>query len=87
VDGALAEESVLREGDTRSWQAASSITLRTGNAGGLQLTLNGESLGPLGGVGEVVERTWLVDQGQVTESAGPTLTLLPSPTATPTPSG
>jgi hypothetical protein len=87
VDGVLAEEGVLRDGDTRSWVAEQAITLRTGNAGGVRLTLNGEDLGTMGGVGEVVERTWIVDQGEVSEAAGPTPTLLPTATHTATPSG
>ena len=88
VDGALAEEGVLRTGDTRSWNAEESITVRTGNAGGVQLALNGEDLGAMGGVGEVVERTWIVDQGQVTEApTGTAPTPRPSATASPTPAG
>lgn len=87
VDGQLAEEGVLRDGDTRSWVAEQFITLRTGNAGGVRLTLNGEDLGTMGGVGEVVERTWIIDQGEVSEAAGPTLTPLPTATPTATPSG
>jgi len=88
VDGELAEEGVLRVGDTRSWTADEVISLRTGNAGGLQLTVNGEDLGTMGGVGEVLVRTWIVDQGQVSESAaGATPTPRPTPTASPTPSG
>jgi cytoskeleton protein RodZ len=87
VDGELVEESVLRVGDTRSWVADQSITLRTGNGAGIHLTLNGEDLGNMGGVGEVVERTWVVDQGEVTEAVGPTPTLLPTATSTATPSG
>jgi len=87
VDGELIEETVLRVGDTRSWVADQSITLRTGNGAGIRLTLNGEDLGTMGGVGEVVERTWIVDQGEVIEAVGPTPTLLPTATSTATPSG
>jgi cytoskeletal protein RodZ len=88
VDGALAEEGVLRTGDTRSWTAEESINIRTGNGGGVQLALNGEDLGTMGGIGEVAERTWIVDQGQVTEAAtGAAPTPRPTPTASPTPSG
>jgi hypothetical protein len=67
--------------------AEQAITLRTGNAGGIRLTLNGEDLGTMGGVGEVVERTWIVDQGEVSEAIGPTPTSLPTATPTATPSG
>jgi cytoskeletal protein RodZ len=87
VDGEVAEEGVLRDGDTRSWVAEQFITLRTGNAGGVRLTLNGEDLGTMGGVGEVVERTWVIDQGGVSEATGPTPTPLPTATPTATPSG
>jgi len=80
--------TTLVAGDARAWEADRSITIRTGNAAGVNLTLNGENLGALGKVGEVVERTWIVDQGQVSEST--TGTPLPStaqPSVTPTPSG
>jgi cytoskeletal protein RodZ len=87
VDGQLAEESVLRAGETRSWTAAQSIYLRTGNAGGLLFALNGEDLGALGDVGQVVERTWILDQGQVNEFEGDAAASLPTPTPTATPAG
>jgi len=80
--------TTLEAGETRAWEADSSIFIRTGNAAGVNLTLNGEDLGALGKVGEIVERAWIVDQGQVTEStpgAAPPPTAGPS--VTPTPSG
>jgi len=89
VDGQIVEESTLETGTTRSWEANDSISVRTGNGGGVNLTLNGEDLGPMGKVGQVVERTWIVDQGQVTEAmtGTPTPTLVPTFTPTPTPAG
>ena len=90
VDGAVAEESTFEANIEREWQAAESITVRTGNGGGVSLTLNGENLGPMGNVGQVVERTWVVDaNGVVEQTAGstrtPTATATPAPPATPTP--
>ena len=85
VDGEVAEEGFLDAGVTRLWEANQSITLRTGNAGGVTLVLNGQDLGPMGAVGEVVERSWaLADTGEVLEASSAT----PEPaTPTPTPAG
>ena len=90
VDGEVAEENTLSGGTTRSWEANSSLTIRTGNGGGVGLVLNGEDLGRMGAVGQVVERTWVIDQGEVTEAAtgAPTQTKAPAKKpATPTPAG
>lgn len=85
VDGEVAEEGFLDADETRVWEANESITLRTGNGGGVTLVLNGQDLGPMGAVGEVVERTWAVaDTGEVLEASSAT----PEPaTPTMTPSG
>ncbi|PKO21728.1 MAG: hypothetical protein CVU38_13175 [Chloroflexi bacterium HGW-Chloroflexi-1] len=78
----------LKAGETHSWVANNSIYIRTGNAAGVNLTLNGEDLGAMGKVAELVERTWIVDQGQVTESTpGAALPPTAGPSVTPTPSG
>jgi len=89
VDGEVADEGTLEPGVTQEYQAAQSISIRTGNGGGVSLILNGEDLGPMGDVGKVVERTWVVDQGEITEQAlgTPVFTPLPKPTQTPTPAG
>lgn len=79
VDGQLIEEGLLEANVSRAWEASVSITLRTGNAGGVVLRLNGEDLGPMGEIGQVVERTWIIEQGEVTE----TIELTPTPTQTP----
>lgn len=87
VDGAVAAEGILEAGATRSWEANDSISIRTGNGGGVGLVLNGEDLGLMGNVGQVVERTWIVDQGGVSEATTGTPTRTPAVTATPTPAG
>lgn len=87
VDGAVAEEGFLAPEDARTWEASQSIVIRTGNAGGVNLILNGEDLGPMGNVGEVIERSWVVgDAGELIEGAAPAGTPV-GPTATPTPAG
>ncbi len=87
VDGAVAEEGFLSPEDQRVWEATQSIVIRTGNAGGVNLTLNGEDLGPMGDVGQVVERSWVVGgAGEVIEGGVPEQTPA-EPTATPTAAG
>lgn len=89
VDGVVAEEGFLNAGDTRSWEANQSFLIRTGNGGGVNLTLNGEDLGPMGNVGAVVDRSWVVgDTGEVIEGGSITPPPpAPTPTATTTPAG
>lgn len=89
VDGQIVEEGILEAGQTRVWDADQSILVRTGNAGGVILILNGQELGPMGGIGQVVERAWAVEGEQITEKeTAPTAPPTPAPaTATPTPAG
>lgn len=83
TDNTLALEAVLEPGELRSFDAAESIVLRTGNGAGVQVTLNGQTLPPLGGTGEVVEVQWRLIDGQIVQS---TPTAVPAaPSATPTP--
>jgi cytoskeletal protein RodZ len=85
ADDQVVQEGLLEGGESRFWEAARSIVFRTGNAGGVSLALNGEDLGPLGDIGQVIERTWVVDQGQVSETAPetPTSTPIGAPGGTP----
>jgi len=58
TDGSLAYRGFLRKGDTMQWAANDRVGLRTGNAGGTIVTLNGQALDSLGGNGEVIEFEW-----------------------------
>jgi cytoskeletal protein RodZ len=85
VDGAVVEEGFLAAGDQRVWEANDSVAIRTGNAAGVNLILNGEDLGPMGTVGQVIERSWVViDTGEVLEGGSITPA---APTVAPTPAG
>ncbi len=92
-DGQVIEESLLEAGIDRTWEATQTLTLRTGNAAGVELSLNGESLGTMGAVGQVVDKSWSVEQGQVVEVtptgqlADTPVANTPMPTQTPTPAG
>jgi cytoskeletal protein RodZ len=58
IDGETVFQGILNAGESRIWRGKREIRLRTGNAGGVEVTLNGQPLGALGKSGEVLERIW-----------------------------
>ncbi len=66
VDGQTVAETVFEPGQTGEWQGQEQIVLRTGNAAGIDLIINGEPQASLGGTGEVVDKEWTLVDGQVT---------------------
>jgi cytoskeletal protein RodZ len=84
ADDAVVLEGTLEPGQTPSWEANNSLKMLTGNAGGIELILNGAEMGKMGNVGQVIERSWVVEQGQVNEQAPTTGTGTPAPPRTPT---
>ena len=58
LDGKRAYEGILATGDIGEWEAKDSIRLRTGNAGGLQVKVNGQPQQALGGMGQIADRFW-----------------------------
>lgn len=60
VDGALSFEGTVPAGRTLEFSGRESVTLRLGNAGDVEVHLNGENLGALGRRGEIVEREFVV---------------------------
>ena len=64
---------ILEPGAANTWTARERIVLRCGNSGAVQITLNGQLLGLLGKMGEVVDREWTV-------AGVPTRTPAPTPT-------
>jgi len=53
VDGEAAYSGTMRPGESRTFGGTSQIDVSTGNASAVVLTLNGETLAPLGNPGEV----------------------------------
>jgi cytoskeleton protein RodZ len=53
ADGKYVFSGVLRENESRTVEAAESLTVRVGNAGAMAITLNGKPLGPVGPKGQV----------------------------------
>jgi cytoskeletal protein RodZ len=56
-------EGELTAGQSRVFQAREKITLRVGNAGAVELAVNGRELGRLGRMGQVVEKDFSAEQG------------------------
>jgi cytoskeletal protein RodZ len=63
ADGKTTFEGMLEKGAVRSFKAEEKIELRLGNAGAVMVSCNGQDLGKLGGVGEVVTREFSAGQG------------------------
>jgi cytoskeleton protein RodZ len=85
VDGQELPGELLEAGQKREWQAEQQIYFICGNAGGVEVTVNGEVLGTLGEPAQVVEKTW-TPGGEViptpaiggqTASSTPTVTAAP----------
>ncbi len=53
VDGRAVFAGILSPGDTKSFQGTESMSLRVGNAGGLEVHWNGQPVGSIGRRGEV----------------------------------
>jgi cytoskeletal protein RodZ len=96
VDGVRQFQGELEAGTYRSWYGEERVELRVGNAGAVEITINGQKVGALGAPGEVVDRTFEIVDNEVTEATptrAPTLApqeltataQAPSPTPTITP--
>lgn len=59
VDNKKEFEGFINTGDSYSWKGKEKIIVRTGNAGGVSIIVNGRELGILGRKGEVLEREFL----------------------------
>ena len=60
-DGATAFEAILEQGETRSWAADQSMTIRVGNAGGVMYSFNNSEAQPMGEIGMPEEKTFSPD--------------------------
>jgi cytoskeleton protein RodZ len=91
VDGEKVFEGVFDEGTKITWNGEERVAVRCNNAGGVEITLNGQKLGPLGERGQVVDREWTTKEVGTTPVTGtpaaatpatPLSTDTPGPTAT-----
>jgi cytoskeleton protein RodZ len=58
VDDVKAYEGVLERGEQRNWTGKKRVAIRAGNAGGVEVLVNGQSYGLMGAPGEVVDQVW-----------------------------
>jgi cytoskeletal protein RodZ len=58
VDGAKSFEGILQVGEQRHWTGERQVAVRAGNAGGVEVIVNGESMGLMGEPGQVVDQVW-----------------------------
>ena len=58
ADGTVVFEGFVEAGGKQAWGAARQITVKVGNAGAVEVTVNGRSLGPMGKPGAVIEKTF-----------------------------
>ncbi len=78
VDGKVVFEGRLAPNESRFFEASDQVSILTGNGSALRITYNGADLGLMGGLGEVVNRIYLIEG-----VATPTATVSPTPTLTP----
>jgi len=57
IDGTQALEGIFPPGTVKEFSGGKKAMIRAGNAGGVDLTVNGKSLGSMGKSGAVVDRT------------------------------
>jgi len=65
VDGATVMQGILEQGDERVFTGTESVDVRSGNAGGVRVILNGKDLGLMGEPGQVVELVYALQDGQL----------------------
>ena len=59
VDGSVSIEGTFPAGTHKKFHGSSAL-VRVGNAGGVQITVDGRSVGKLGAAGDVVEKTFIL---------------------------
>ena len=86
LDGGAMKEAMLKPGERLTWTAAEQMELTIGNAGGLALSFNGESLASLGAPGQVVRLHLTKDGLTRVKRSSPPRQPQPPPSTSDTPS-
>lgn len=63
VDGKVIFQTILKKGRFETWQAKDKIELSLGNAGGVDLEVNGRMFSPLGRRGQIIRRVLINKDG------------------------
>ncbi|MBN1933222.1 MAG: helix-turn-helix domain-containing protein [Anaerolineae bacterium] len=78
IDGQEQPGNIFEADQEQTWEAQKTIYFICGNAGGVEITVNGQALGLLGRRAEVVEKLW-TPQGEATPTPKPAVTPTPTP--------
>ena len=70
-DGTVVFSDTLQPGQSRIFQAAETLHMRTGNAGGLDVVFNGKPVGPLGPRGHIRELEFTPAAHRILEPTSP----------------
>lgn len=62
ADGKTIFEGTIEKGKSYSWQSPNKIIITAGNAGAIDITHNGKSIGKLGKTGEVISKSFTRDK-------------------------
>ena len=65
ADGEQVFEGQLEDGTQMTWTAQERLVLRTSNAGGVEVSVNGQPFMRLGPFGKVREREYRLEEGEV----------------------
>ncbi|MBQ2086617.1 MAG: DUF4115 domain-containing protein, partial [Selenomonas sp.] len=61
ADGKTVYEGTMEAGKSETWKGKSKVVITAGNAGAVELSVNGKSMGKAGDVGQVVEKSFTPD--------------------------
>ena len=76
-------EGFLQPGESRNWTGQQRVAIRAGNAGGVEVIVNGVNRGPMGAEGQVVDQIWEKVDDPTILTPQPEQTGEVSPTETP----
>ena len=58
ADGVVVYEGIANAGQVLDWNGKERVNVRVGNAGAVEITMNGQNVGHIGAMGQVVEKTF-----------------------------
>ena len=62
ADGKTVYEGTIEPGKTETWKGKEKVVITAGNAGAVEMKVNGQDMGKAGDIGQVVEKTFTPDK-------------------------
>lgn len=62
ADGKTVYEGTMEPGKTETWKGKEKVVITAGNAGAVEIKVNGQDMGKAGNAGQVVEKTFTADK-------------------------